>query len=151
MSQPTCQNYGLLTRNLWSGWKTSSNDSNLSVCKHPTLTVCAHPPFTFITVYHKWQAYSSSFTSEMSMQHHSWNITRDLNAYSHETDWYQMVGMQFTNCSLLVLCFNLFCLVSCTVQFWLHEQKIGPFAQSSYHLIIKCAVFVIYSNVILFG
>ena len=39
MSYPTCQNYSLLTRNLWSGWKTSFNDSNLSVCKLPTSTV----------------------------------------------------------------------------------------------------------------
>ena len=35
--------YSLLTRNLWSGWKTSFNDSNLSVCKLPTSTV--HVPF----------------------------------------------------------------------------------------------------------
>ena len=32
-------NYSLLTRNLWSGWKTSFNDSNLSVCKLPTSIV----------------------------------------------------------------------------------------------------------------
>ena len=39
MFYPTCQNYGLLTRNLWSGWKMSFNDSNLSVCKPPTSIV----------------------------------------------------------------------------------------------------------------
>jgi hypothetical protein len=32
-------NYSLLTRHLWSGWKTSFNDSNLSVCKLLTSTV----------------------------------------------------------------------------------------------------------------
>ena len=40
MHKPTCQNYSLLlTRKLWSGWKTSFNNSNLSVCKLPTSTV----------------------------------------------------------------------------------------------------------------
>jgi hypothetical protein len=42
MSEPTCQNYSLLTRNLWSGWNTSFNDYNLSVCKLPTSTVCMY-------------------------------------------------------------------------------------------------------------
>ena len=39
MSELTCQNYCLLTRNLWSGWKMSFKDSNLIVCKLPTSTV----------------------------------------------------------------------------------------------------------------
>jgi hypothetical protein len=32
------QNYSLLTRHLWSGWKMSFNDSNQSLCKLPTST-----------------------------------------------------------------------------------------------------------------
>ena len=39
MSQSTCQNYSFLIRNVWSGWKTRFNDSNLSVNKLPTSTV----------------------------------------------------------------------------------------------------------------
>jgi hypothetical protein len=52
MSLPTCQNYGLLTRHLWSGWKMSFNDSNWSVCKLPTSTV-------YISIQCSCQAFSA--------------------------------------------------------------------------------------------
>ena len=58
----TYQNYSLLTRNLWSGWKTSFNNSNLSVCKLLTSTVRIHTIYSVLC----WSTFGCDYSRESS-------------------------------------------------------------------------------------